>query len=52
MQTYMHVIPGMDAAAAKEVANLILGEALPDVAAQDPGGPSGMDAILDAGGQE
>jgi hypothetical protein len=25
MQTYMHVIPGMDAAAANQVADLILG---------------------------
>lgn len=45
MQTYMHVIPGMDAAAADEIATLILGE-------QDPGRQNGMDAILDAGGAE
>ncbi len=44
MQTYMHVIPGMDAAAADEVAALILGET-----ASSP--ENGMDAILDAGSE-
>ena len=41
MQTYMHVIPGMDAAAADEIATLILGE-------RTSGRQNGMDAILDA----
>ena len=41
MQTYMHVIPGMDAAAANQVADLILGGS----AASDDGS---MDADLDA----
>lgn len=41
MQTYMHVIPGMDAAAAHQVADLILGGS----AASDDGS---MDADLDA----
>lgn len=44
MQTYMHVIPGMDAAAADEVAELILG-----TDDDDPDEP--MDAEMDAGGQ-
>jgi hypothetical protein len=43
MQTYMHVIPGMDAAAADEVAALILG-------AEDTTDDL-MDAEMDAGGQ-
>jgi hypothetical protein len=47
MQTYMHVIPGMDAAAADEIASLILGE----TEAPAAGPQAGMDAILDAGNQ-
>ena len=45
MQTYMHVIPGMDAAAADEVAALILG-------ADEDGPDEPMDAKMDAGGQK
>jgi integrase len=52
MQTYMHVIPGMDAAAADEIAMLILGEAVPHLEARDESRPSGMDAILDAGSEK
>ncbi len=42
MQTYMHVIPGMDAAAANQVADLILGA--PRAAQREPS----MDADVDA----
>jgi integrase len=52
MQTYMHVIPGMDAAAANEIAELILGGTGTRGAAQPAEAQSGMDAILDAGGQK
>ena len=45
MQTYMHVIPGMDAAAADQVAALILG-------ADDDGSDELTDAEKDAEGQE
>lgn len=45
MQTHMHVIPGMDAAAAIELATLTLGETA-------SGPQNGMDGILDAGGRE
>lgn len=41
MQTYMHVIPGMDAAAANQVAELILGGGNAELEAS-------MDADLDA----
>ena len=41
MQTYMHVIPGMDTAVADEVADLILG-----TDEDDPDEP------MDAGGEE
>ncbi len=44
MQTYMHVIPGMDAAAASEVAALIFGS--------DDGSTDLMDARMDAQEQE
>ena len=44
MQTYMHVIPGMDAAAADEVAALILGA--------DNDLDALMDAEMDAGGRK
>ncbi len=48
----MHVIPGMDAAAANEIAELMLGEPGAHEAAQSGEAQSGMDAILDAGGQK
>jgi hypothetical protein len=48
----MHVIPGMDAAAADEIAMLILGETVPHVEAHDDSRQSGMDAILDAGSEK
>ena len=51
MQTYMHVIPGMDAAAADEIATLILGA--PEAPAADTTADTAipMDAILDAGSE-
>jgi len=48
MQTYMHVIPGMDAAAANQVADLILGRCAQDI----PTVESSMDAEMDAGGDK
>jgi integrase len=51
MQTYMHVIPGMDAAAADEIASLILGETEEPAAGPEAGPETGMDAILDARSQ-
>ncbi len=47
MQTYMHVIPGMDAAAADQVAALILGR--PDDGAPTDELEPSTDATLDAG---
>ena len=44
MQTYMHVIPGMDAAAANQVADLILGRGDELEASTD--------AEMDAGGDD
>ena len=49
MQTYMHVIPGMDAEAANHIADLILGPETPEPARAATDGIL-MDADLDAGG--
>lgn len=52
MQTYMHVIPGMDAEAADQIANLILGDPEARPGGNDEAGESTMDAILDARSDE
>lgn len=45
MQTYMHVIPGMDAEAANQIATLILGDSHSDT---EPGADAGLIDILES----
>jgi len=52
MQTYMHVIPGMDEAVANEVAALILGPAENSDIDQPAALADGMDEKMDEGDEE